>query len=608
MYLAIIVVALLATVFDIVSSIAIDHPSLYSVAFRDTFNYLFLLTHNATPFMVFGYIWILGKQDLKKNKWLFSLFSLPYLLIIVILVLNNSLRWCFYYDENGVYTHGVMMTPLYVAAYIYIVLSLVLIILHWKTIASEKRTAGLIFIVMSLASVIFQMNNPKLLVELFIESLTLLGFLLTIEDSSDLTNASLGIYNRHGFKTDTRALFAAKANFAVLSVKFKDFSFLTKTLGVMTTDQINKDIASHLDKLLKNHRAYHIGNNDYALLFCDTDLELVPKVIKEVQEIAQAEYNYHNVTLKFNPELTLIRVPEDVRTLEDLLVVSDAPYHVPSSPSSLTPVKLMDYERRIAVETAIDQGLKEHSFSLAFQPIWHKEGRKYATGEALCRLEDKTLGKISPDEFIPIAENTGAIIDIGAFVLNETCRFYKDNHLQEQGVKFIEVNLSVVQCMHKGMAKELYDIVKKNGLTTDNICFEITESAAINSMEMMDHTIQELKAYGFRFALDDYGTGYSNFSYLLHMPFSIIKLDKSLLWSAKDNQVAKVALESTIHMMKQMGLVALCEGAETKEQVELLEKYGIDEIQGHYFSKALSPEDYLKLIAKENGLKEKEEK
>jgi EAL domain-containing protein (putative c-di-GMP-specific phosphodiesterase class I)/GGDEF domain-containing protein len=513
------------------------------------------------------------------------------------LLLNIPFRWCFYYDQEGAYTHGKMMASIYIIAYAFVLLSLVTIALHWKSIDESKKIGIFIFVAMSLASVTFQMFFKKILIELFIEALTLLGFLFTIEDYSELMNASMGIYNRRAFMSDTSALFTQKVPFSVLCVKFVDFTYYTKTLGIQCTDKLNRNIAQYLNSLVPGNKAYHCGNGVFAIVFLETDANYLPPAVISINKKAKEGYMYHNISIRLTPEIMLVESGEEATGLEDLLVIVDAPYQAPNGEELIRPVKRHNLERKIALEKAISNGLEKNGFWVTYQPIWNREGNGFYCAEALCRLTDPELGIIPPDEFIPLAESNGRIIEIGAFVLDQTCKFFKRAKLGEKGFNFIEVNLSVVQCMHKGVAEELYQIVKNNGVDPSCICFEITESAAINSPEAMKETLLALKAYGFKFALDDYGTGYSNFSYIFHMPFDIIKIDKSMLWEIKDNPAAGIALESTIGMMKKMGFKALCEGAETLEQVNLLNNDGIDLIQGYFFAGALKEEELVSFLS-----------
>jgi EAL domain-containing protein (putative c-di-GMP-specific phosphodiesterase class I)/GGDEF domain-containing protein len=606
MFLAIIIVALLASAFDVMSPIANDNSSVYSVGFRDTFNYLFLILHNATPFMFFTYIWLVAGETLKKTKWTYWLFCLPYLIVVILLLLNISFRWCFYYDESGTYSHGKVMTLVYVIAYAYIILSLGVVMLNWKTMDKKKKIAILIFIIMSLASVVFQMLNKKILIELFIESLTLLGFLFTIEDAADLVNPALGVYNRHAFLTDMSFYLTSHPAFSLIGIKFQDFTYYTKTLGIKYTAKLNKQIASFLSELGGAENTYHCGNGVFAIYIPQGDKKKTSDFIDKITARANEGFSYLGFTIKIFPELVLVRAPEDVSSLEDLIVVVDAPYQAPQQPNHLlTKVKFQDYAHKIALEKAIERGIAEKRFYVCYQPIWWQKDGRIHSAEALCRLIDPELGPVQPDEFIPAAAADGKILYLGEFILRESCRFFKEEKLQEKGIEFLEVNLSVVQCMHPGVAKELFKAVKEEGVEPSSICFEITESAAINSKTLMEETLSELKSYGFRFALDDYGTGYSNFSYMLNMPFDIIKIDKSILWAGKDNPAAEVALAASIGMLKKMGYTALCEGAETSEQVEVLVKNGIDCIQGFFFSKPIKGEEMLDLLAKtpEDGLK-----
>ncbi|MBQ1392080.1 MAG: EAL domain-containing protein, partial [Lachnospiraceae bacterium] len=214
---------------------------------------------------------------------------------------------------------------------------------------------------------------------------------------------------------------------------------------------------------------------------------------------------------------------------------------------------------------------------------------------------------ISPDEFIPIAEKNGSIIKIGEYVFEEVCRLYTENKLYELGIEFIEVNLSVVQCMNKKLGESFSRILEKYNLDASHINLEITESAAASNQRTLIDSVVELNNLGFTFSLDDYGTGYSNFSYMLGMPFSIIKLDRSILWSAMNpktgmqDENAMMFLESTMHMMRRMNYKIVVEGVETIEQKKVLEEFRCDYIQGFYFSKPVPEDIFIDYVKQANA-------
>ena len=197
------------------------------------------------------------------------------------------------------------------------------------------------------------------------------------------------------------------------------------------------------------------------------------------------------------------------------------------------------------------------------------------------------------------------IVDIGAFVFDEVCNFYKKNKLLELGINYIEINLSVVQCMNSRIVDAFDKVLKKHGLDAKHINLEITESAASDSRRTLMETVNALRDRGFSFSLDDYGTGYSNISYMYDMPFSIIKLDKTILWSALHPQNgmgdknAMIFLENTVKMMKEMKYKLIAEGIETAEQRDLLKRLKCDYFQGFYFSKPVPGDSFLDMLRKQ---------
>jgi EAL domain-containing protein (putative c-di-GMP-specific phosphodiesterase class I) len=301
----------------------------------------------------------------------------------------------------------------------------------------------------------------------------------------------------------------------------------------------------------------------------------------------------------------VIHLPEDVKTMENLLMILDASFDGKDSSVMDVAKMISDYERRVLIERLIDKALKNKSFQVYYQPIWNFHTGKVQSAEALCRLIDDEYGFIAPDEFIPIAEQNGTVLEIGKFVFEEVCRFYQEGRLRDLGINYVEVNLSVIQCMSRNLKETFDSILKKYSLNSNCINLEITESATVDNQKVLISTIDNLSDSGFSFSLDDYGTGYSNIAYMYDMPFTIIKIDKSILWKAmhpesgEGQRNAVIYLENTVRMLKDMNYSILVEGVETLEQKMLLESLECDYLQGYYFSKPIQKQvfaDYLKVV------------
>ncbi|SJQ50661.1 Oxygen sensor protein DosP [Clostridioides difficile] len=215
------------------------------------------------------------------------------------------------------------------------------------------------------------------------------------------------------------------------------------------------------------------------------------------------------------------------------------------------------------------------------------------------RLEHKELGFIPPDEFIPIAEQTGLINSIGLVVFEKVCRFIASDEFENLKLDNIAVNLSVVQCMQKNLADDLLYLMNKYNVSPTKFKLEITETVAMGSFNIIKETMERLIDLGVKFALDDFGIAYSGVTNMLSLPFSVIKLDKSLIWSMNEDSRHKLTVETIIALINKLNMKAVAEGVETIKCAEDLIAMECEYLQGYYFSKPV-PEDVFKNLLKEN--------
>ena len=257
---------------------------------------------------------------------------------------------------------------------------------------------------------------------------------------------------------------------------------------------------------------------------------------------------------------------------------------------------IVDVVRIDSIRTAVRNAVMNGGFEVYYQPIYSTAKKKIIAAEALVRLNDPQLGFISPEVFIPMAEKEGFILDIGEFVFESVCRFIRDGNVCEKGIEYIEVNLSTVQCMQYRLADRFIRIMKDYDVKPQNIILEITETAAVGSPVNLIRNVDTFSSNGVKFALDDYGTGYSNLSYVYALPFDCVKIDKSILWSSLDNPKAYATLKNTFYMLQQLGTEIVMEGVETIAHIDKLLELKCDYFQGYYFSKAVPGVEFLEYL------------
>lgn len=213
----------------------------------------------------------------------------------------------------------------------------------------------------------------------------------------------------------------------------------------------------------------------------------------------------------------------------------------------------------------------------------------------MLRLIDDEYGFISPEIFIPAAEKSGAIHKIGAFVLDEVCRFIASEEYKALNLDYIEINISVAQCMQSNLASEVLETLDKYNVKANQINLEITETAASDSQKIMNENLEKLNKAGISFSLDDFGTGYSNIKRIASLPLDIIKLDKSFT-KLEGNPKLQIVLENTINMIKAMKMKIVVEGVETEELVKYFSQHECDYIQGYFYSKPIPREEFVSFI------------
>ena len=207
---------------------------------------------------------------------------------------------------------------------------------------------------------------------------------------------------------------------------------------------------------------------------------------------------------------------------------------------------------------------------------------------------------VSPAVFIPAAERSGVIIPLGEMIIESVFRFLSKHDIEALGLDFIEINLSVAQCMDRELSNSVFRLQEKYGIDPRHIHFEITETTFDHISSVSRENLEKLSGAGYGFALDDYGTGYSNIQRLSRIEFNIIKIDKTLV-DGLDTENGNLIMRNTVQMMHDMKKHVVIEGVETEKALETLAGMSSDFIQGYYYSKPLPEQEFMQFLLNRSG-------
>ena len=252
-------------------------------------------------------------------------------------------------------------------------------------------------------------------------------------------------------------------------------------------------------------------------------------------------------------------------------------------------------DRRSQIIRILENHEKTGSLRVYYQPQYISKNGSIHGLEALLRVIDSELGMVSPKEFIPIAEETGLIIDIGYWCIRECCRAIK--RFQQAGLIFtaISINVSLVQLTALDFVDRVKEIVLEEGVDPSMLAFEITESMLMCSMEHGENLLRQLKDFGVRVVLDDFGSGYSSLNYIRSLSIDTLKIDKSFIDGICTDGKSKYIIELILNLAKKINLEVVAEGVETEEQLKVLQSFACPIIQGFYFSKPVPEQEVFKL-------------
>jgi len=253
--------------------------------------------------------------------------------------------------------------------------------------------------------------------------------------------------------------------------------------------------------------------------------------------------------------------------------------------------------RQKTIEAYLYRAIEEDLFEVYYQPVYSIKNQDFITLEALSRLKHPVLGMIPPDVFIGIAEKQGMISAVGCLQLHKVCRFIKEHEYIMKKIRNVKFNLSPSELMKPGYSHVLIGIIQGYGLDPGYFQFEITENVATEYSESFCTAIDDFAEVGIHMCLDDFGSGYANLNAVLRIPFSAVKMDRSLLSGVSSDPQTATFYRSIVMILQHMGYKVIAEGAETEKEVKLLEKWGVDMIQGYYFSRPLCEEKLLEKIS-----------
>lgn len=538
-----------------------------------------------------------------KRLQYYRVINANFVIGIIMTILIYCLPISIYHEHASgfAYTYGPSVLMAYIAAVIYLLLNLVLLVRKKAVIRLSRRKAMLFWMVIWIGAAVIQFFRNELLIVGFAAAVGIMVLYIKLENPEVNLDRQTGLFNQTALTRYMRQLSYRNKHFSLVLLVlehsfYKNISRESETVAEM--EMINFITA------VPGTMAFKTAGDEIMLLYgTPEEAENALHVLRKRFEKGwgKDESVFQRPFWIYLPDSSLIK---DVKDLTYLIK------HVRQNSKELIDNGFLQIDEKLAkemyttqeMEGIIFNAIEQNWITVYYQPIYSTKEDRFTSAEALVRITDEDGRVVPPYDFVWVAEKNGMMLRLGEIIFEKVCQFIQRENPEQYGIQYIEVNLSAIQCAYERFADNYIAIMERYGVRPEFINLEITETAAMGAKKIVLANMQKLIDYGVSFSLDDFGTGQSNLNYIVDMPVQIVKFDRTMINSYFENGKAKYVMDAAMHMIQGMELEIVAEGIETKEQYDTMRALDISYIQGYYFSRPIPEQEFLQFIkAKSEG-------
>lgn len=548
------------------------------------------------PYTFYGFMQILRNCERKIKRRNICIATIPVIIMELLVLANLVFQQFFYCNLQGEYLYGPWYLLIYGHTMLFVVAAIWNCVFHAMEYRQSELYAVWEFVIVGFVCTAIQSVYHQFLLTEFGMAIGIVIVFWTIYNPQTVADSLTGVFAKGYLNQWVPEQVRRGKQFHVLQISMWKLKQVNKLYGNSAGDQILIQVAEELKTINEENYIFRIHGNQFLLFAMTKDDYRENK--KEILQLFKTPFQVGEEIIDFSATICGIMDAQELVDTDMLLAYLEYLILLKPKGDKTTLIENSEetrkgflYEQRVKKYMSI--AIEEDLFEVYYQPLYSIKDGHYASMEALSRLKHPTLGMIPPDIFINLAEKNGQIIQLGKMQFRRVCAFMKSHTALMKQIGSVKFNLSPLELLKTGYSQELIKIIKEFELPYEWFQFEITETVATEYSEELYQTIKDFRAAGIEICLDDFGSGYANLNTILKLPFSTVKLDRSMLRGICDDEQIALLYKNIVSIMQNLGHKVVAEGVETKQEVSLLKEWGVDLIQGYYYTKPLSRDDLL---------------
>ena len=580
--------------------------SAFSPDFNDTILVVEKLCAYTMAYLSMLYMLSIYRIELDKF-WQKAVLFLPQMYVLVFFVSGFVSDFFFYVNDIGDFHYkfpqGLTVS---IGLLIYFPFAVYLFFKYARSMSTEKQVSIAVYFFLMLLSIPVRFLTRSTSLFEFAVSLSILLCVYTFQNPSEFVDSQSGAGTRNALEFIVGNNLIQKKMFTVFGVYIERLNAITGGQSLEAVSELLNQITSYLKQMSQDGHIFFTDDGSFLLVFpgVDPDDQLIEKAADQIRKRFKESWIINDEEVRLVQHPYVIGFPDEIDTLDKFNevrgVINKAILRHNKDVLRVSDLNLKHVEHDKKIDSIVKRALDDGLLEVYYQPIYNPEKGKFISCEALLRLRDPHLGFISPAVFMPVAERNGKVIEIDSFVLDSVCKMLSDTDAVAHGLEYVEVNLSVVDCIQANLADNILKTMNKYGIAPNQINFEITETFSEGISSAMEENIGKLMERGINFSMDDFGTGYSNIARIASLPVHLFKLDKSIVQSAFESETSYMVMINIVKIIKSLGKEIVAEGVETEEQAKQIIRVGCDNIQGFFYARPMPKSQFLEFLRSNN--------